>query len=157
MWEKIANPGAALAEAALLGTFLSMVYDMFRIRRALFSLPAWFVFAEDTLYCLFSAFAFFLVLMDAADGSPRWWLLFGLAVGWTAEHFTVGLVAVTLAQWILFALRNAVWLFLRVTLLPLLRRIRQKNHGKNGIRLLQSGRNNGIINRKKKTAYREKG
>ena len=38
MWEKIADPGAALAEAALLGALLSAMYDLFRIRRALLPL-----------------------------------------------------------------------------------------------------------------------
>ena len=130
MWEKIADPGAALAEAALLGALLSAVYDLFRIRRALLPLPAAVVFAEDVLYCLFSAFAFFLVLMDVGDGSVRWWLLLALAAGWLTEHFTLGLAAVTLAKLVLLGLRAAVWGLLRITVLPVLRAVRRKNNAK---------------------------
>lgn len=130
MWEKIADPGAAIAEAALLGVLLSMVYDLLRIRRALLPLPWAAVFAEDVLYCLFSGFSFFLVLMDVGDGSVRWWLLLSLTAGWLAEHFTLGLLAVTLARLILLGLRFALWQLLRLLLLPPIRAARLKNNRK---------------------------
>lgn len=119
MWDGIAGGWGAFAEAACLGALLSLIYDVFRVRRALLPLPSAVVFVEDVFYCLLAAVAFFLVLMDVGNGGVRWFMVLGVALGWLACHFSVGLAVITVARLIVRCIRLILYLILRYLIRPI--------------------------------------
>lgn len=109
-------------QSLLLGAALGAVYDLFRIFRVAFPLPAGVIVAEDLLYFVFCGFVSFFFAMTVNFGQVRFFILLGEAMGFLLYYLTLGSLVMRCAQKILDALRwilrlvgklflPAVWLF----------------------------------------------
>ena len=86
----IADQTAVFFRSLLLGAVLGCLYDLFRVSRLAFLLPALVVLAEDLLFFLCSSALLFAFMMEHSYGQVRWFILLGAALGWTLYYFTVG-------------------------------------------------------------------
>ena len=86
----IAGQTAVFLQSLLLGAVLGCFYDLFRITRIAFLMPALLVLIEDLLFFLFSSIALFGFLLENNDGQIRWFILLGVVLGWTVYYFTAG-------------------------------------------------------------------
>lgn len=86
----ITEQTAVFFHSLLLGAVLGCFYDLFRITRIAFLMPALLVLIEDLLFFLFSSIALFGFLLENNDGQIRWFILLGVVLGWTVYYFTAG-------------------------------------------------------------------
>ena len=77
----IAGQTAVFLQSLLLGAVLGCFYDLFRITRIAFLMPALLVLIEDLLFFLFSSIALFGFLLENNDGQIRWFILLGVVLG----------------------------------------------------------------------------
>ena len=74
----------------LLGAAVGCFYDLFRISRVAFVIPAFVVLVEDLLFFLFSSVVLFGFMLENSFGQIRYFILLGVVLGWTVYYFTVG-------------------------------------------------------------------
>lgn len=79
------------------GAAFCLLYDLLRIFRKSFRPPFAVDFFLDIAYWILCAFATFSVFLVFSSGQVRWYILFGLFVGFLAFRFTVSrlLIAVS--------------------------------------------------------------
>lgn len=93
--------------SVLLGVGIGIVYDMFRALRIMFHHKGWLTAVEDAVFALLAGFAAF-TFATGLTGKLRFFTLFGMAAGFTVEHFSIGNLA-------MFVLRKIVrWLKQRI-------------------------------------------
>ncbi|MCI8652336.1 MAG: hypothetical protein HFF11_01395 [Angelakisella sp.] len=73
-----------------LGVVLGVFYDVFRITRIAFLVPALLVLLEDLLFFLFSSIVLFGFMLERSYGQIRWFILLGVVLGWVLYYFTLG-------------------------------------------------------------------
>lgn len=81
---------AVFFRSLLLGAAMGCFYDLFRITRIAFVIPAFFVLVEDLLFFLFSSIVLFGFMLENSFGQIRYFILLGVVLGWTLYYFTVG-------------------------------------------------------------------
>lgn len=72
-----------------MGGILCFVYDLFRVDRVLFKRSSIFVFLQDVLFWVISAFVFFSFSVVFSNGQIRGYLLFGTALGFLIFRLTI--------------------------------------------------------------------
>ena len=92
----------------LLGAAVGCFYDLFRITRVAFVIPALLVLVEDLLFFLFSSIVLFGFLLENSFGQVRYFILLGVALGWTIYYFTVGSLVMKCSARIIRAVRAVV-------------------------------------------------
>lgn len=107
--------------SVVLGAGLGALYDLFRISRKAFALPAILIAIEDLLYFFLCAFATFCYMLGATDGRVRWFILLGELLGAVIYHFTLGELVMAVSDAILRAARAVLSFVWRLTGAPLLR------------------------------------
>lgn len=75
--------------AALTGILLSVVYDLFRILRRVYTHGCFLIAVEDACYWLGSALYITYVLMKENDGVIRWYFIFGILLGMLLYNLTI--------------------------------------------------------------------
>lgn len=75
--------------SCIFGSFLSLVYDLFRILR-LFMCKFWSVFIQDMIYFLISGVGTFLFILYFNFGEIRFYILVGEIIGWLIYYLTFG-------------------------------------------------------------------
>lgn len=86
----ITEQTAVFFRSLLLGAAVGCFYDLFRITRIAFVIPALLVLVEDLLFFLFSSVVLFGFMLEHSFGQVRYFILLGVALGWTIYYFTVG-------------------------------------------------------------------
>lgn len=86
----ITEQTAVFFHSLLLGVVLGCFYDLFRITRIAFVIPALLVLVEDLLFFLFSSIVLFGFMLENSYGQIRYFILLGVALGWTVYYFTAG-------------------------------------------------------------------
>lgn len=102
---------AVFFQSLLLGAALGCFYDLFRITRIAFVLPAPLVLVEDLLFFLFSCIVLFGFMLENSFGQIRYFILLGVALGWIVYYNTVGCLVIKCSARIIRAAR-AVLAFL---------------------------------------------
>ena len=117
MWEIPVEGGTALLAALSVGAALGAFYDVFRLLRLAFRHHWLTIFLEDLLFCTVAAVSVFLLLLEVRNGGIRMFLLVGAAGGFFLWYHTVGLLLVSLADWIFaffrLCLRGIVYLLFK--------------------------------------------
>lgn len=72
----------------VMGCTLCVLYDLFRLDRALFKRSALYVFFQDILFWVISAFVFYSFSVVFSNGQIRGYLLFGTALGFIIFNLT---------------------------------------------------------------------
>lgn len=91
-----------------LGAGLGVVYDCFRVLRAVFPPAAKprAVFAEDVLFCLIYGFSVFCYCAVLARGQVRFFIVFGSLLGFALYLLTIGSVVIGIIRGIAEAVRK---------------------------------------------------
>ena len=84
--------------ACLLGGFLGVIYDFFRISRLAFHLPRVVILLEDVLFFVICGVVTFLYLAETNDGQVRYFIMLGLLLGATLYYFTLGEVVMRVSS-----------------------------------------------------------
>lgn len=117
MWEIPVEGGTALLAALSVGAAMGAFYDVFRLLRLAFRHHWLTIFLEDLLFCTVAAVSVFLLLLEVRNGGIRMFLLVGAAGGFFLWYHTVGLLLVSLADWIFaffrLCLRGIVYLLFK--------------------------------------------
>lgn len=112
--------------AILLGLFFGIVYDAFRVVRAVFPHKSFMVFLEDFFYMLFCSFCYFIFITELARGRVRLFILIGNLAGFAFEHYTVGNAVVFVLRKIVGGVKKYLLLpVFNVTLKPVARGFRK--------------------------------
>lgn len=74
----------------LLGAFLSLVFDGFRISNAVLKVNLKRIFFEDVIYFILSAIITFTYILVVNSGEIRVYIIFGEVLGWIIYRFTIG-------------------------------------------------------------------
>lgn len=74
----------------MLGAFLGVFYDIFRILRLLINPKNLSVFIQDIIYFLISGFVTFVFVLIMNSGESRFYILAGEALGWILYHVSLG-------------------------------------------------------------------
>lgn len=74
----------------MLGAFLGIFYDIFRILRLLINPKNLSVFIQDIIYFLISGFVTFVFVLIMNSGESRFYILAGEALGWILYHVSLG-------------------------------------------------------------------
>lgn len=99
--------------AMLLGAFLSLFFDGFRILNVVLKLNLKRIFFEDITYFILSAIITFMYILVMNSGEIRFYIIFGEAIGWLIYRATLGkfiykiilFIVKLLSRW-LFRLKN---------------------------------------------------
>ena len=84
------NQFLMVAYSLMLGIFLGIFYDIFRIARLLINPKNLSVFIQDIVYFLISGFVTFLFVLVFNYGESRFYILAGEALGWILYHISLG-------------------------------------------------------------------
>lgn len=84
--------------AVLMGVFLGILYDAFRIFRVLWQSPVSQVFWCDLFYMALAALFTFLLAVGVSSGEVRYYIIAGEAFGFCVYFFTVGMISIRLAR-----------------------------------------------------------
>ncbi len=68
----------------IMGGAIGLIYELFCIDRVLFKRSAFFIFVQDVLFWIISAFVFFSFSVIFSNGQIRGYLLFGTFLGLVA-------------------------------------------------------------------------
>ncbi len=117
----VADQVKVFAYAWLLGAALGLCYELFRIPRQAFRMPAWVVFLQDLLYVLLWALATFLFQMTFSKGQVRLYILVGEFLGWVLYYFTLGALLFRLSGAIIAGIRAVLHVVFGKILFPLVR------------------------------------
>lgn len=86
----MAGQTVVFLRSLLLGVAVGCFYDLFRITRVAFVIPALLVLVEDLLFFLLSSIVLFGFMLENSYGQIRYFILLGVALGWTIYYFTAG-------------------------------------------------------------------
>lgn len=111
--------------ACLLGAFLGVCYDLFRILRVAIPPSKTSVFVQDILFAAITFICTFLFLQVITDGALRFFVLLGEFLGFIIYHFTVGVLVLKAATAIIRVIKR-VLRFLLLPFVKILRWMRKK-------------------------------
>lgn len=90
--------GAAFLASLVTGVVIGLIYDVFRVGRAIFGGGRVKLFFEDVLFFVMSALVFTVFMFNATFGVVRMFAAFGALVGFFAYRFSIGLFTVLAAR-----------------------------------------------------------
>lgn len=74
----------------ILGLFLGVIYDVFRIFRLAFNSKKWGIFFQDILYFVIISLITFFFGIIFNNGEIRYYILTGQFIGWIAYYISIG-------------------------------------------------------------------
>lgn len=107
--------------SCVLGFFLGMVYDAFRISRLAFKLNAVVVFIEDVLFFVIAAVSSFAFMLLENNGVLRGFLLIGEIVGAILYFSTLSLLIMKLASVIINAIKCILRVVYKILISPIVK------------------------------------
>lgn len=94
--------------AVLLGTALCLIYDILRALRENKRHTTAAMFIEDIIFCVVAAFCVFILQLVRSFGEMRWFIFFGLAVGFIVCRMTASRIFVKLFGFIIVFVTAAI-------------------------------------------------
>ena len=88
----------AFLYAMLCGLIIGVLYDVFRVMRAVWCGGRIRLFLDDVLFCVLSAVIFVVFCFNASLGVVRLFLAFGTLFGFFGYRFSLGLITVPLVK-----------------------------------------------------------
>lgn len=86
------------AYAAVLGVFLSAVFDIFRILRLTLNFNIILILIQDLIYFFLSASVAFMFFFLYNDGEIRLYILIAIIMGWIMYYLTAGRLVFFIAK-----------------------------------------------------------
>ncbi len=108
----IAAQTVLFLQSLLVGAALGLLYEPFRLMRALVRLPSWLVFVQDILYFLLAGFVTFSFMLAEETGKIRFALVVGELIGAALYLLTVGELINRLLVWALRLVKRVLgWIW----------------------------------------------
>lgn len=120
MSEAISGELYFFLQAVLTGVILSVVYDLLRIIRRVYTHGCTLVAFEDLCYCFGGALYISYVLMRENNGVIRWFFVLGIFLGMLVYNLTIGHYIVGILSKIINKILNVVKKVLKVVCKPVL-------------------------------------
>ena len=92
--------------SVILGAFLGVVFDVFRVIRAIVPHNSFIVAFEDILFILIWALSLVVFSVELSGGIIRFFCFFGTFLGFAIYFFTVGKIIITLIRKISLFIRR---------------------------------------------------
>ena len=106
MYEFISGQWNMMIISLLLGTSMSFIYDLIRCFRRLVSHNNFFIALSDLVFWLFGACVTIACINRYNYGSLRWYVLFGMFLGFLVYHYTVSRVFMFVADYVIAFIRK---------------------------------------------------
>jgi len=74
----------------LLGFFLGIFYDMFRLFRVLINVRNIWIFCQDIIYFILSSLITFVFILIFNNGEFRFYVILGESIGWIIYYVSLG-------------------------------------------------------------------
>lgn len=107
-------------KACMLGCFICIVYDCFRIIRILFTNPAWLVFIEDIIFIILATVSSFVFIVTQNNGQFRFFLLVGELIGGIIYFYTISKVIIKIATVIIQIVHKILRFILKIASIPVM-------------------------------------
>lgn len=108
-------------QSCILGVFLGLFYDFFRILRMAIKTHTAVVFIEDVCYFAIVAISSFAFIMVSNDGILRGFLLIGELVGILLYFSTLSILLLKIAHIIIKVIKTVLKFIYKITLKPVLK------------------------------------
>ena len=107
--------------SCLVGAWIGVVYDAFRIIRIAFPHGKWAVFIEDVIFVLISAVFTFFFSVKFLNGFFRVFVVAGEILGFVIYYFTIGVLVFNCFKTLIFVIKTFLKWVCGIFLLPLCR------------------------------------
>lgn len=121
----ISEQNTAFFVAVILGFFLGLFYEGFRILRVAFPHNGFFIGTEDFFFCITCAICLILLSYAYASGVIRWFTVAGMLIGALCYFFTLGKLISSCAKKLISLLKKALLFVAELTISPIVRMIKQ--------------------------------
>ncbi|MCM1288936.1 MAG: spore cortex biosynthesis protein YabQ [Clostridium sp.] len=106
MYEFISGQWNMMLISLLLGVCMGFIYDLIRCFRRLVRHNNFFIALSDLLFWLFGACITIACINRYNYGSLRWYVLFGMLLGFLVYHYTVSWVFLFAADYVIVFIRK---------------------------------------------------
>lgn len=106
MYEFISGQWNMMIISLLLGTCMGFIYDLIRCFRRLVSHNNFFIALSDLVFWLFGACVTIACINRYNYGSLRWYVLFGMFLGFLIYHYTVSRLLMFVADYVIAFIRK---------------------------------------------------
>lgn len=106
MYEFISGQWNMMIISLLLGTSMGFIYDLIRCFRRLVSHNNFFIALSDLVFWLFGACVTIACINRYNYGSLRWYVLFGMFLGFLIYHYTVSRLLMFVADYVIAFIRK---------------------------------------------------
>lgn len=114
----VASQLQAFLLSLVIGVFIGIFYDLFRILRLSFTENKLVIIVQDILFWSVSAFASFVFVFVVNNGAFRAYLAIGEALGFVVYYFTLGAVVIKVSDWFVQRIKRFFRFILHVLLFP---------------------------------------
>jgi hypothetical protein len=108
MHEQISETLNLLADFAVIGFFLALLYEPLRISRKFAEQSAIVVGIEDVIFMVFAAIVMFAYSLELGGGTFRWYFAAGGIIGAAIYFFSLGMLISYFTGWIVKGIK-ALW------------------------------------------------
>ncbi len=114
-------------QSCLLGFFLGILYDFFRILRMAIKSNGIIVFIEDFLFFILAAIITFSFMISNTHGQMRIFVIIGELLGAIIYYFTLGKLVIKIADKILTFIKKIIIFIFKLIILPIIKIIIKLN------------------------------
>lgn len=107
--------------SCLLGMWIGVIYDVFRIMRIAFPPGKWIIFIEDFVFVFIAALFTFVFSVKFLNGLFRGFVVTGEILGFVIYYFTVGVIVLKCSKTLISLIKSVLWWIYRFFLLPVYR------------------------------------
>ena len=107
--------------SCVLGAFLGIVFDIFRVIRIIKKHSSVAVFIEDILFIIFSSICIFIYIMEQARGEIKFFIFFGAFLGFILYIVSVGNFIVNVIKSIVLFIKSILKKIYLKIIKPILR------------------------------------
>ncbi|MCL2773675.1 MAG: spore cortex biosynthesis protein YabQ [Oscillospiraceae bacterium] len=111
--------GIVFLFSCVVGAFLGVFYDVFRIIRIAFNSKWVSVFFQDFIFCIFSAVSIILLVYYTNSGIVRWFSLFGCFLCFVLYHLTIGRFIIFVSKKIIDFIKMILRFIKKITITPM--------------------------------------
>lgn len=107
-----------LVKAIILGAGIGVFYDFFRILRIAVKTHSVIIFLEDLIFFICAAIATFFFIFQTNTGQIRWFIFFGLIVGFVLYYLTIGKLVIKVSEFIINFIKSVFKILFKIFIKP---------------------------------------
>ena len=110
----IGDQWVIFSKSLQLGLLLGGCYDFLRVLRTLIHFGKKLYITLDFLFCVFAGFIIFSFLLNENFGIPRFYILFGISLGFAFWYFTIGRISKAFAKFLRKVIKAVLRPFIKI-------------------------------------------